>query len=144
MSDSTFEVRCPFEKCNCVFITTDKGAFVELPAQVVAEWSLLLPKKDYDAKGNFLLVKDIWDFTNAGVTRKVPQTLPSGHKLVIDGVPHVTKKVLKYLTCADCDRGPMGVMCEVAADADEGELSSSQTVCLLSLESCSMVAEVAD
>lgn len=104
-----------------------------LPVQAYEEMKIMLPAQAHQPTGKFLVVNDVWDFDNIGVSRGVPERhQPGGSIGFLDGTICTIVKTEKYLICAECDRGPLGVVCNVTrADGTEEALH------LLSIESLS-------
>lgn len=71
------------------------------------------------SESNFLVVPDVWDFDNVGVSREIPSSILGDLSDKSDFVFEYSnsswkiKKCLKYLICADCDKGPIGIICKV-------------------------------
>ncbi|SCV04100.1 LAMI_0H13410g1_1 [Lachancea mirantina] len=126
------QLRCPFEDCRCVVASMDEKRKIQVPEQVYTKMKLLQNSRERTLRGGqFLVFDDVWDFDNIGVSRSLPVELrnaTSGFALDDDSL--TVNEVSKYLICADCDRGPLGAVCEVKT-ADGGV----KVVHLLSLAS---------
>ena len=143
---------CAFEACSCKIITINDFNVISLPHHAIETFHLMR-KGTADAASNpensdFLIVGDVWDFDNIGVSKDIP---PSNITEVIEESDTATegsanysyeinyedktwsiKKCVKYLICADCDKGPIGMVCEVT---DKDNASEKRLLHLLSLES---------
>lgn len=120
---------CSFEQCQCKIINLDSLKKIELPQIVMEQFQIMelgdktLNKEDgnntKDDDGDkmikFALVNDIWDFDNIGVSRNLPAdlNLQSEESYKMDGITWRVVKCVKYLVCADCDKGPIGIICQV-------------------------------
>ena len=145
---------CAFEACGCKIISVADDNVVTMPVSVIDSFRLMRNvKKDNAAPASspnaeFLVVGDVWDFDNVGVSKDIP---PSNITVIVDteSTPveettvyeysHENKtwqitKCVKYLICADCDKGPIGMVCEVA---ESGNAANTKLVHLLSLSSVS-------
>ncbi|CAO3637723.1 unnamed protein product [Mucor hiemalis] len=87
------DILCPKESCNCVILRKNAATLVErdgskltLPTSSLPENTLLSPDQDDDT--HFWHVSNMMDFENVGFSTTVGTT--------------------KYLSCADCDLGPLG------------------------------------
>lgn len=132
---------CTFSDCGCKIIKVDTTPIVKLPSNVLDKFHLMQKGKDQhkdqeiDGYSNFLLINDVWDFDNIGVSKEIPTTSE-----ILDHIEFEygnekweINKHLKYLVCADCDRGPIGIVCSIKCD---GQM---KTVYLLSLPSVSQI-----
>ncbi|CUS21179.1 LAQU0S02e07756g1_1 [Lachancea quebecensis] len=130
------KLRCPFAGCDSCIVSADEDRKVVLPAEVYEKLRLALPSSQASRSGEFSMFEDIWDFDNIGVSRQVPVeaegAVESAQELRFTWKerPYTLGKLQKYLICADCDRGPLGIVCEIA-DAE----GACKTVNLLSLAS---------
>ena len=78
-------LRC--KHCNCLVLTPNTGT--KLSDHI--DYLPLTENKDEKTEfKDWLQIADIFDFANVGFTRTVDSNI-------------------KYLTCADCERGPIGV-----------------------------------
>ncbi|KAG1437684.1 hypothetical protein G6F56_012988 [Rhizopus delemar] len=84
------DILCPKQNCNCVILRKNAASLVErdgsklqLPAASLPENSIVEENDSY-----FWLVKNMMDFENIGFSKTV--------------------NTIKYLSCADCDLGPLG------------------------------------
>ncbi|KAG2233277.1 Mss4-like protein [Thamnidium elegans] len=87
------DILCPKENCKCVILRKNTATLVErdgaklsLPTSTLPENTLLKPDEDNDT--HFWHVGNMMDFENVGFSTTVGTT--------------------KYLSCADCDLGPIG------------------------------------
>ncbi|QLL34528.1 hypothetical protein HG536_0G03900 [Torulaspora globosa] len=126
-------VRCSFEDCKCAVITVDSAIKVQLPGQAAETFQLMRGATATSEQNEFLLVKDVWDFDNVGVSKQIPPGLlvdsDRAISFVWENKPWTIEKCLKYLICAECDKGPIGMVCQVKNDHE------STTLYLLSLSS---------
>lgn len=123
---------CPFDQCKCCIIPLEKGTQVTLPLQVYKDLNIFLPTKEHCPQGKFLMVNDVWDFDNIGVSRNIPDLKGFDMSVSCEGETVFTiNRVVKYLICADCDKGPLGIVCE--ARSKDG--LDTKVINLLSLES---------
>ncbi|CAD6651346.1 BAH_G0054870.mRNA.1.CDS.1 [Saccharomyces cerevisiae] len=113
---------CSFEGCHSAVITINDDNIINLPEQVHSEFKLLENRTMRDAtpsESNFLVVPDVWDFDNVGVSREIPSSIlgdlsdKSDFAFEYGNSSWKIKKCLKYLICADCDKGPIGIICQV-------------------------------
>ncbi|CAL9734405.1 hypothetical protein MOSE0_E05292 [Monosporozyma servazzii] len=83
----------------------------------------------------FLLIKDVWAFDNIGVSKDIPshQDVVEDFEFELDGQQWKIDQHLKYLICADCDKGPIGIVCAVSSG------DKKDTVYMLSLPSVSQI-----
>lgn len=132
MSD---KLRCPYTECDSCIVSFDDKRKTKLPLEVYETTKLAIPAGGGEANGEFLVFEDIWDFDNIGMSRPIPEELISGQEeppISFSWEQHEYKlrKLLRYIICAECDKGPLGIVCEV--ENDEG---NSMNVNLLSLAS---------
>lgn len=87
------DILCPKENCKCVILRKNAATLVErdgskltLPTSSLPENALLSPDQDDDIY--FWHVGNMMDFENVGFS--------------------TTVGTIKYLSCADCDLGPLG------------------------------------
>lgn len=104
-----------FDGCRSTVIAIDENNIVSLPEGAYSQFKLLENRAEPGApssESNFLVVPDVWDFDNVGVSRDIPSSLLGdlGDKdeftFVYGDSSWKIKKCLKYLICADCDKGP--------------------------------------
>lgn len=140
------KARCSFKGCNSVIIDINASNSVRLPDAVFDIFQLVQFRKEHKQisdvnKNNFLLVNDVWDFDNIGVSKQIPPTFNDEHhkgqefdnlEFEYNGEKLYIKRCLKYLICADCDRGPIGFVCQVSKH--DYEATPELEVYLLSLE----------
>ncbi|KAM3159862.1 Dss4 [Lachancea thermotolerans] len=130
------KLRCPFAGCDSCIVSAEEGRKVVLPAEVYDKLRLALPSNQAPRSGEFSVFEDIWDFDNIGVSRQVPTEIEAAAenaqelRFTWKERPYTLGKLQKYLICADCDRGPLGIVCEIL-DAE----GARETVNLLSLAS---------
>ena len=131
-----------------MIITIEEEKVIEIPGQVYDHFKLMQKKEcKEDCLNKFLLVGDIWDFDNIGVSKDIPATITevTGKKEVstpkytsqtfqfeADDAKWRISKCVKYLICADCDKGPIGMVCEVTNTENE---TATKTLNFLSLNS---------
>ncbi|CAB4254361.1 similar to Saccharomyces cerevisiae YPR017C DSS4 Guanine nucleotide dissociation stimulator for Sec4p, functions in the post-Golgi secretory pathway [Maudiozyma barnettii] len=138
---------CAFEACGCKIITINDANIISLPNTALDTFRLMRHRKEVEQDNNknsdFLIVGDVWDFDNIGVSRDIPATnitdVTEGSLITADDFvfSHEDKiwtitKCVKYLICADCDKGPIGMVCEIA---DKSTGSDKKIVHMLSLKS---------
>ncbi|KAL6941260.1 hypothetical protein ACO0RG_002387 [Hanseniaspora osmophila] len=134
-NDSRMRATCPFEKCASKIIAYQDDQVIELPSYFSELYKLMKSSESVNdatriLPTKFLVTQDIWDFDNIGVSKSL-DTLDLEHKVQVlaeEGnaqysfknivIPYKNTnykivKALKYLICADCDKGPLGVMLEV-------------------------------
>lgn len=140
------KARCSFEGCKSAIIDIDARNAVRLPDCVFDIFQLVQLRKEHEeredgGRNNFLLVNDVWDFDNIGVSKEIPPSFNDEHhkdqefdniEFVYNGETLYIKKCVKYLICADCDRGPIGLVCRVSKH--DHEATPELEVYLLSLE----------
>lgn len=135
-----------FDGCHSAVIVIDEDNIVSLPEGAYSQFKLLENRAEGYAPtsdNNFLVVPDVWDFDNIGVSRDIPSSLLGdlGDKdeFTFDygDSSWKIKKCLKYLICADCDKGPIGLICQVQ-DQDNDE---EKVIHLLSLRSLQVVGK---
>ncbi|CAI4053418.1 hypothetical protein N7582_005718 [Saccharomyces uvarum] len=135
---------CLFDGCRSTVIAIDENNIVSLPEGAYSQFKLLENRAEPGApssESNFLVVPDVWDFDNVGVSRDIPSSLLGdlGDKdeftFVYGDSSWRIKKCLKYLICADCDKGPIGLICQVQDQANDEE----KVMHLLSLRSLQIV-----
>lgn len=143
---------CAFETCSCKIITINDSNVISLPHHAIETFHLMR-KGTKDAASNpensdFLIVGDVWDFDNVGVSKDIPSsnitelneesdTVAEGsttytYEINYEGKTWTVTKCVKYLICADCDKGPIGMICEVI---NKDVASDKRLLHLLSLES---------
>ncbi|SCV00002.1 LANO_0F04720g1_1 [Lachancea nothofagi CBS 11611] len=118
------KLRCPFSECDCTIVELDSARQTVLPIEVYDKLKLMLPSQETALDGKFSVFEDIWDFDNIGVSRQVPEsvlnTVAGSSATPIEFVWQektcTLGKLQKYLICADCDRGPLGMICEVQSN----------------------------
>ncbi|CCH59882.1 hypothetical protein TBLA_0C00660 [Henningerozyma blattae CBS 6284] len=160
----TYEVkkaRCSFDVCKCAIIDVRNENFTEgqisnkdvvtLTPDVYNKYNLMQIREKVDKYGTqnkFLLVKDVWDFDNIGVTKDIAYQSDLSNlenSILTDknnkndniSFPYEDttwriKKVVKYLSCADCDKGPIGFIAQVE---DSNNKALQHNVHFLSLHS---------
>ncbi|KAH8921796.1 acyl-CoA N-acyltransferase [Atractiella rhizophila] len=114
-----FDVRCKREGCRSIILKKGTATVVTRPNRTSPESS----------QTTVLLVPSPLTFENIGFSKDVP--LPSSSSSASSSAdPTQNKNTLKYLTCADCDHGPLG-WCEtkgrdVGREVDE-EIGGART-----------------
>ncbi|CCE62730.1 hypothetical protein TPHA_0D00870 [Tetrapisispora phaffii CBS 4417] len=133
------KLRCSFTDCNSMIINLDDDKIVSMSDEIYAAFKLM-QQKDGSHNNKFMIVNDIWDFDNVGVSRDIPeQVVDNNGELIeveISDEQWSISKCLKYLLCADCDKGPIGMVCELTNKRDN---SITKTINLLSLNSVSHI-----
>ncbi|CAL9728776.1 protein Dss4p [Monosporozyma unispora] len=130
---------CSFKDCSCKIIKLDCAPVVKLQNSALDVFKLMQQHKNDATSTNvgveFLLVKDVWDFDNIGVSKDIPsyQDVIEDIEFEHDGEQWKLEQHLKYLICADCDKGPIGIVCSVS-NGDK-----KNTVYMLSLPSVSQI-----
>ncbi|QLG71307.1 hypothetical protein HG535_0B03460 [Zygotorulaspora mrakii] len=139
------KARCSFEDCNSAIIDVNVDDVILLPSSVLRDAKLMqLSKKPSETQqtNEFLLVNDVWDFDNIGVSKEVPEGFTNEENMREVQFEHGGSfwrmdKCLKYLICSDCDKGPIGFGCSLSNQAQRG--AQNKVVYLLSLESVKYV-----
>lgn len=127
---------CPFEKCGCKIIKLEGAPKVTLPINVLDTFQLMQHKDSLDIETKtteFLLIKDVWDFDNIGVSKDLPSIKDISEEFTFEEKTWKIIKHVKYLICADCDKGPIGIVCSISNGEQE------LTVYMLSLSSVSSI-----
>lgn len=128
---------CAFTECGCKIIKIDNAPIVKLPSMVLDKFHLMQKSKNQDAEGysDFILVNDVWDFDNIGVSKEIPTNseILDHIEFEHDDEKWQINKHLKYLVCADCDKGPIGMVCSTKFE------NQTKVVYLLSLPSVSQM-----
>ncbi|EDO14519.1 hypothetical protein Kpol_274p2 [Vanderwaltozyma polyspora DSM 70294] len=129
--------KCVFDNCNSQIITVDESKVIEWSSDVYDIFKLMQNNIKDVSLGKFLIVNDIWDFDNVGVSKEIPQDLElqlDDSKFILNfkGNTWEVTKCIKYLICADCDKGPIGMVCEIA---DVSNKDNKNQINLLSLNS---------
>ena len=154
------KLTCIFEECGTPIIKLSDENTTEVCESIYERFQLMQPAVSLDPKKSdlgthtkknnnnnnnncFLVVDDIWDFDNIGVSKELPPAVNSLH--TTSSVPQIQfkydnetwyiEKCIKYLICAECNRGPIGMMCEVRKVEDSDSDSTTRTLYLLSLQS---------
>ncbi|CCF56500.1 hypothetical protein KAFR_0B02020 [Kazachstania africana CBS 2517] len=131
---------CSFENCKCSIITIkdeNSDMITEFATDMFNALQLMQQREEDLTNSEFFITKDVWDFDNIGVSKDIPSEIleqDNLNKFVFKYADDQYKidRCLKYLICADCDRGPIGVVCEVST-VDGG--NHKQTLHLISLRS---------
>ncbi|KAH3901793.1 guanine nucleotide exchange factor DSS4 SCDLUD_001572 [Saccharomycodes ludwigii] len=136
------KVKCPFKQCNCSIISYNEkeNQPINLPLSVYDDYKLLLKNKDTKATGKFLIVGNIWDFDNIGVSKTLSFFENKDDNMSklefvnpIDNKRYNITQIFKYLICSDCEKGPLGIICKAKLLNDEN--STVIELNLLSLDS---------
>lgn len=116
---------------------------VLLPSSVFEDFQLMQLKPMQDRaeatqQKKFLIVNDVWDFDNIGVSKDIPKSLmqdgsKSGVQFELNGEQWYIDRCMKYLICSDCDKGPVGIVCAISKQ--EHTQDQQRVVNLLSLQS---------
>lgn len=130
--------KCSFVSCSSSIITLDNDSqIVTLPSDAY-ELFRIMELKDFEELVNdkFYAVGDIWDFDNVGVSKNIPTEMlsdlsKSNITFIQDGTEWTITELVKYLICADCDKGPIGLVVKAKSNNDNTE----RDVNLLSLKS---------
>ncbi|ORX46530.1 Mss4-like protein [Hesseltinella vesiculosa] len=89
---NTADIFCPKEGCRCLIIRKNTAVLVERDADKLSLPESVLPAEanvsDDKEDTQFWLLKDMMDFDNVGFSKTVGS--------------------VKFLSCADCDLGPLG------------------------------------
>lgn len=131
---------CSFKECSCKIIKLESAPIVKLQNSVLDTFQLMQQHKsettNEQADVEFLLIKDVWDFDNIGVSKDIPshQDVVEDIAFELDGQQWKIDQHLKYLICADCDKGPIGIVCSISNDDNKKD-----TVYMLSLPSVSQI-----
>ncbi|SCU91226.1 LADA_0F08790g1_1 [Lachancea dasiensis] len=137
------KLSCPFPGCQSSIVGFEADHSTVLPVDVYKKFKIMLPSENTTVDGQFSVYGDIWDFDNVGVSRAVPDSVlgsdneQAASKWVFTWKEnsYMLGKLTKYLICADCDRGPLGMVCETMRDGQ------SVTLNFLSLASVRRVEE---
>lgn len=138
------KARCQFTECASSLIsvpavdskTTDR--LIYFPGAIMEKYKIMETREGADAQKEyeFLVVPEFWDFDNIGVSRDLCQVTEdrdnAEFKFEWDGHTWELIHCQRYLACAECDRGPIGLLCEVQ---DANDHSSTRKICLLSIAS---------
>lgn len=132
-----FQAKCALSSCNCSIIKVNESDTIKVHKDVFDTFKLMQNKSTKSSENytNFLIVRDVWDFDNIGVSKDIPPTVferdfNSNLKFDYEGTTWNIQKCVKYLICADCDKGPIGIVCETTDDSEK-----SHIVYMLSLDS---------
>ncbi|CCD23275.1 guanine nucleotide exchange factor DSS4 NDAI_0B02400 [Naumovozyma dairenensis CBS 421] len=141
---------CSFEDCRGTIATASKTRTISLPNTVFEKFQLLERREksaQSQEKHDFLIVEDVWDFDNIGVSRNIRPENDDDPRIEItdenldevvtfehNGNTWTIEKCTRYLICAECDKGPIGIVCQVKNDKGE-----EKVVYLLSLSSLQLV-----
>ncbi|CCK69976.1 guanine nucleotide exchange factor DSS4 KNAG_0D02260 [Huiozyma naganishii CBS 8797] len=134
--------KCSFKECGCNIIAVDYSKLVYLPAAVLDDYQLMQSTKSTDVDVNtkgpntpFTLVTDVWAFDNIGVSKDIPPSIApetgSQYTFQYENDQWDLVKCVKYMICAECDRGPIGMVCQIMTP----DKSEEQMVYMLSLQS---------
>lgn len=122
------EATCAFKDCGSKVIKINEANIVNFPDSIIDAFRLMRDRSNESKEQvEFLIVNDVWDFENVGVSKDIP---PPNITLMKDNETDLEEEVsyefnhdnktwkilkcLKYLICADCDKGPIGMVCEAA------------------------------
>ncbi|CAY68572.1 uncharacterized protein PAS_FragB_0076 [Komagataella phaffii GS115] len=115
-------LRCPFSSCRSRIIKTDDEN-TNIKTVTGNGGPRLLQFSDGEVSLNsstenlkFYQVNDMWTFDNIGVSK--PTSMDDEFSITIDG-GSVPVHIERYLTCADCDKGPIGIAGSVNKEALE-------------------------
>ncbi|CEP64129.1 guanine nucleotide exchange factor DSS4 LALA0_S10e03092g [Lachancea lanzarotensis] len=136
------KLRCPFPECNCAIVDFDKSRSATVCPEICSDLKLMLPSSEASFDGLFSVFEDIWDFDNIGVSRAVPDglvnisTAKTADELqfTFRNKTYQLHKLQKYLICADCDRGPLGMTYEVKNTSDSDEIAVLNMLSLASVK----------
>ncbi|SCU89348.1 LAFA_0E17414g1_1 [Lachancea sp. 'fantastica'] len=136
------KLRCPFTECNCAIVDLDESRYASVSPEICKELKLMLPSSEATSDGLFSVFEDIWDFDNIGVSRAVPDglvnvpaaTTTDNLRFKFRNKTYQLHKLQKYLICADCDRGPLGVTYEVKDTSNGGEITVLNMLSLASVK----------
>lgn len=88
-------IRCPYSKCHARLLQPKDPNIHALPTNI--QFLKVDPEQSTEHDGLFVLVADVWDFDNIGVSRPTEQ-FPGVERLLI---------------CSECDRGPLGMAMKI-------------------------------
>lgn len=91
-----YVLRCPYSKCNSRIIKPASESNVK---EIDIEIEFIKPTEESQSDNKFLIVNDVWDFDNIGVSKNFDNS----------------HDIERLIICSDCDRGPLGF-----AKFDEG------------------------
>lgn len=97
----TETLRCPHAQCNARIITRASQGTVSISTDIQ-----FMTRKDVVATDQFLMVNDVWDFDNVGVSRPTEDFTAQGYV------------VERLIVCSECDRGPLGFAFYEGEDKD--------------------------
>ncbi|CEP21090.1 unnamed protein product [Cyberlindnera jadinii] len=92
---SSAVLRCPYSQCNARIITPKCNVVKRIETGI----PFIKVGEDVSTDAitdNFIIVDDVWDFDNIGVSKPTDQFVESG------------VKVERLIICSECDRGPLG------------------------------------
>ncbi|KAL3239911.1 guanine nucleotide exchange factor DSS4 [Nakaseomyces bracarensis] len=148
MASKVRRANCTFDECFSPLInvpavgstTTDR--LIYLPARIMEKYKFMEsrseaeanPKEEYE----FLIVPEFFDFENIAVSRELCEVEEDKEnpefKFKWDGHEWELIFCQRYLACAECDRGPIGMLCHIQ---DANDRSNTRRICLLSISSVS-------
>ncbi|KAK5780430.1 guanine nucleotide exchange factor DSS4 PWA37_002600 [Arxiozyma heterogenica] len=128
---------CAFSDCRCRILKIDSAPIVKVPSMVLDKFHLMQKSKDQDLEEytDFILINDVWDFDNIGVSKEILANSEILDRVEFehDNRKWQIEKHLKYLVCANCDKGPIGVVCSTKSD------NQTKIIYLLSIPSVSQI-----
>lgn len=146
-------VTCSFDGCSSELITintnnldSSKQKYINLPKEFFNKYKLYTKNdiqndKESSDMNNFFITDSFWDFDNIGVSRsiqslKLDENEDDKQKTLIhfDDQEYNIVYAAKYLVCADCDRGPIGMILKLRKHGDNNS-DDTREICLLSLDS---------
>lgn len=108
-------LKCPFRDCAAKLITqtelqktvkfVDPFKTIQL-GDSTQERSTSIPTE-------FLIIHDVWDFDNIGVSRIMEGTGDLEYLDLRIASDQILNKQERLLICGECDRGPLGAVCQV-------------------------------
>lgn len=118
--------KCAFPGCNSAIIEVTDSRIAHLPAHAVDTLQIMQRKDSSDDR--FVIVEDVWDFDNIGVSKELPLAPTDEISFDWNSTSHTVTRCIKYLVCADCDRGPIGVLAQTTEGRQLYILSLASTV----------------
>lgn len=123
----TMRAQCAFPGCHSAIIEITEPRTAQLPPDALESFQLM--QRPDSKLGQFVIVDDVWDFDNIGVSKDLPnQSKPIEVSFNWNNKHYSVDRCIKYLICADCDRGPIGVVVHT---------KENQQLYILSLDSTS-------
>ncbi|KAG7692208.1 hypothetical protein KL930_005146 [Ogataea haglerorum] len=111
-STTQYALRCPFCRCKIISSTPQRSRYASISpmprefAFVDLSPSLQINSHVPDHNDVFFHVGSMWDFDNIGVSRPSSEIAVEMENL--ENQDKMVLQVARFLTCADCDKGPLG------------------------------------